>query len=371
MTKLGKNCIDMWGTMKYILHSRRKKLFVLALFFVSPCYSAVDPEVQAQFTILNAAVANLHNNQPGFISRTASGMLSTIVTGIVVFVGSRWLIDSYLTAKNPKKPAPEHFAPQAQQPFTFKNLAGKIPADVLEVTEFIKDSKKFIAMGAKMPRGVLLVGPPGTGKTSIARAIAGESQAYFVAIAASEFIEMFVGNGPRRVRELFAGARAAVASGAYKKAIIFIDELDSIGGARNAVFDSGGAEYRNTLNELLHQMDGFHQDDSIFILGATNREQDIDPALKRPGRFDRIVEIPLPDIESREAILKLYAQSIKYSKDIDFSSLARQSKGMSGAELKNIVNEAAIYAVRAQSQETRQEHFENALRSKSLKAFNF
>lgn len=220
-----------------------------------------------------------------------------------------------------------------------------------------------------MPRGVLLVGPPGTGKTSIARAIAGEVEAYFVAIAASEFIEMFVGNGPRRVRELFASARAAVSSGLYKKAIIFIDELDSIGGARNAVFDAGGAEYRNTLNELLHQMDGFNLDESIFILGATNREQDIDPALKRAGRFDRIVEITLPDGESREAILKLYAQSIK-CKDIDFASLAQQTKGMNGAQLKNLVNEAAIHAVRDGKTETMQEHFECALRSKSPRAFS-
>ena len=275
-------------------HPLKKIFFIVLLFFAVPSH-AIDPAVQMQLNNLQEAVDQLRGSHPGFLIRTASGMVSTIITGIVIFVGSKWLIDSYMSAKNSKKnPPQEAFTAQPEVFFTFKNLAGKIPKDVLEITEFIKDSNKFAAIGAKMPRGVLLVGPPGTGKTSIARAIAGEVEAYFVAIAASEFIEMFVGNGPRRVRELFASARAAVSSGLYKKAIIFIDELDSIGGARNAVFDAGGAEYRNTLNELLHQMDGFNLDESIFILGATNREQDIDPALKRAGRFDRIVEITLP-----------------------------------------------------------------------------
>ena len=222
-------------------------------------------------------------------------------------------------------------------------------------------------MGAKMPKGILLVGPPGVGKTSIARAIAGECKAYFIAISASEVIGTFVGDGPRHIRELFAQARMAISAGLSKKALIFIDEIDSIGGSRYAVFDAADAEYRNTLNELLHQMDGFAIDDSIFVLAATNREKDIDPALKRPGRFDRVVELTLPDMYSREAILKLYAQSIKHNKEIDFTSIARQTQGLSGADLKNVVNEAAIFAVRDDAKETNQLHFEKVLREKGLR----
>lgn len=339
----------------------------IIVFSYTVLFAPIDPEVQDQLKNLQSSIAALNNSRPSFFKNTLSSIFSITLSGAALFAVIK-LLDAYLPSRQRKlnaievEPQPE---PQLVS-FTFKDLAGKIPKDVLEITEFIKDTKKYTDMGAKMPRGILLVGPPGTGKTSIARAIAGECQAYFIAISASEFIEMFVGTGPRRVRDLFTKARHAVNSGAYRKAIIFIDELDSIGGARNAVFDAGGAEYRNTLNELLHQMDGFTVDDSIFVLAATNREQDIDPALKRAGRFDRVVEITLPDTESREAILKLYAKAIKH-KGIDFKALALLAKGMTGAELKNAVNEAAIYAVRAQAKETSQKHFELALQSKAIR----
>lgn len=344
------------------------RAFFIILLWTSSLFAKIPKDIRHELLVLKDDIAHLKKSQPGFFAQTVSKTLSNIITGVIIALGTKWLIDSFISAKNKNtKTVEEKFHQHQPISYSFKNLAGKIPKDVLEVTEFIKNTDKFARMGAKMPRGILLVGLPGTGKTSIARAIAGETEAYFIAISASEFIEMFVGNGPRRVRDLFAEARKAVASGHYKKAIIFIDELDSIGGARNAIFDAGGAEYRNTLNELLHQMDGFTIDDSIFVLGATNREQDIDPALKRAGRFDRTVEIELPDTESREAILRLYAHDIKLSKTIDFDALAQKTDGMSGADLKNLVNEAAIYAVRDNAKETQQKHFESVLKAKSLR----
>ena len=325
---------------------------------------------------------NSFKNTPGFLSRTASSLISITVTGTVFFVGIKWLNDSFkkedlktkqddmkmldtqlqrMEKLKEERPTSRINAQPAKVTDKFSNIAGKIDKDVLEITDFIKEKNKYTAMGAKMPRGILLVGPPGTGKTSLARAIAGESDAYFIALSASEFIGIYAGEGPQRVRNLFAQARLEVASGKYKKAIIFIDELDAIGGARYKASDSASSEYRNILNELLNQMDGFVQDDSIFVLAATNREQDIDPALKRAGRFDRIVHISLPDVKSREAILSLYTRDIKHSKKINFVDLAYKTAGLSGADLKNLVNEAAIAAVRAQSNEAKQEHFESVL----------
>lgn len=334
---------------------------LLSVLLPSPAHAVIDKELKAELTKISTALSNL--GKPGFFKRTASNIISTVVTGIVLHLAARWLYD-HIAAKSSEKTKQsadqERLHQNSLHSFTFKNLAGHIPKDVLEITEFIKDNNKYAAMGAKMPRGILLVGPPGTGKTSIARAIAGECGAFFIAISASELIELFVGSGPLKVRDVFMRARNAVTSGAYKKAIIFIDELDSIG-SRDGLEN---AEYRNTLNELLHQMDGFTVNDAIFVLAATNRQGVIDPALKRAGRFDRIVEIGLPDAESREAILRLYTQSIKHQKDIDFGYLARQSNGMSGADLKNIVNEAAISAVRLHAKETKQEHFEQVLGSR-------
>lgn len=323
---------------------------------------------------------NSFKNTPGFLSRTASSIISITVTGTVFFVGIKWLRDSgqkddmkikqeemklldtqlqRIEKLKEERPSSQINAQPAKVTDKFSNIAGTIDTDVLEITDFIKEKNKYTAMGARMPHGVLLVGPPGTGKTSLARAIAGESDAYFIALSASEFVGIYAGDGPQRVRNLFEQARLEVTSGKYKKAIIFIDELDAIGGARYEASDSASSEYRNILNELLNQMDGFIQDDSIFVLAATNRERDIDSALKRAGRFDRIVHISLPDEKSREAILRLYARDIKHSKNINFPALASRTAGLSGADLKNLVNEAAIAAVRAQANETKQEHFED------------
>ena len=236
--------------------------------------------------------------------------------------------------------------------FTFADLAGDIPQDIREITEFIRNPEPFARVGAKMPKGILLYGPPGTGKTSIARAIAGEAAAEFFQASGSEFIELYVGTGPKRVRELFDQARKC------KKAIVFIDEIDAIGIKRTGETNS---EYRNTLNELLKQMDGF-SGSNITVIAATNRVGDLDDALLRPGRFDRIVEIALPGTQSREDIFRLYSSRIAYrGEGTLFAELAQKSFGFSGADIKNVVNEAAVLAARESASSVTEEHLRKAL----------
>ena len=244
------------------------------------------------------------------------------------------------------------------EPFTFDNLVGDIPQDILEITDFIHNAEKYTAMGAHMPKGILLVGPPGTGKTSIARAIAGETNAKFFNASGSEFLSMWVGEGARKVRELFQQARDAVKYEGYAKAIIFIDELDSIAGKRDDFHNKYTARI---LNELLAQMSGFNEDDKVFVIAATNLVDSIDPAIKRPGRFDRIVEISAPNLSSRKLILEYYTEKIKHNKTIDFDRLAYDTAGLTPADLESLVNEAAIRAVRDNKPKTGMNHFELAL----------
>ena len=223
----------------------------------------------------------------------------------------------------------------------FDDVAGEDEAkeNLQEVVNYLHDPGKYKEIGASMPKGILLVGPPGTGKTMLAKAVAGESNVPFFSISGSEFVEMFVGMGASKVRDLFKQAKEKA------PCIVFIDEIDAIGKKRDGQL-GGNDEREQTLNQLLTEMDGFEGNNGVIILAATNRPESLDPALTRPGRFDRRVPVELPDLLGREAILKVHAKKIKVAEDVDFSKIARMASGASGAELANIVNEAALRAVR-------------------------
>ena len=240
---------------------------------------------------------------------------------------------------------------------TFKDVAGlkEEKDEMIEIVDFLKEPKKYTKMGAKVPKGVLLCGKPGTGKTLIAKAIAGEANVPFISMSGSEFIEMFAGLGASRVRKLFEKAKN------ISPCIVFIDEIDAIGSRRTA---SSGADTENnqTLNQLLVEMDGFDSDTSIIIIAATNRPEMLDEALLRPGRFDRRITIGLPDVNDREEILKIHAKDKKISKDVSLKSIAEDTAGASGAELANILNEAAIYAAIRKHEEIDQDDIEDALK---------
>jgi cell division protease FtsH len=225
---------------------------------------------------------------------------------------------------------------------TFNDVAGQdaAKAELVEIVDFLKDPEKYIALGARIPRGVLLVGPPGTGKTLLARAVAGEANVAFFSIAASEFVEMFVGVGASRVRDLFSKAKANA------PAIVFIDEIDAVGRQRGAGLGGGNDEREQTLNQLLAEMDGFDQTESIIVMAATNRPDVLDPALLRPGRFDRQVTVALPDRKGREDILKVHVRGKPLDSDVSLSDLAKSTIGFSGADLMNLANEAALTAAR-------------------------
>jgi len=231
---------------------------------------------------------------------------------------------------------------KSDKSITFEEVAGLKNAkqDLQEVVEFLKNPKRFTKLGAKIPKGVLLVGPPGTGKTLLARATAGEAGVPFFSINGSEFIQMFVGVGATRVRDLFKTAREAA------PCIIFIDEIDAVGRVRGAGVGGGHDEREQTLNQILSEMDGFQQGDTVIVLGATNRNDVLDPALLRPGRFDRIVTVDRPAKEGRLGILKVHARKVPLADDVDLEALAKTTMGYSGAELEKLVNEAALKAAR-------------------------
>jgi len=237
---------------------------------------------------------------------------------------------------------------------TFDDIAGYqgVKSEVKEIVEFLSDPTRFTDLGARIPKGILLVGPPGTGKTLLARAVAGEAGVPFMSVSGSDFMEMFVGVGASRVRDLFQTARKQAPS------IIFIDEIDSIGRKRGTGLGGGHDEREQTLNQMLSEMDGFDPAEGIVIMAATNRPDILDPALLRPGRFDRQVVVPLPDLDERTAILEVHTRSKKLASDVDLSVVARGTPGMSGADLANLVNEAALSAVRRSSSEIDMEDFE-------------
>ena len=240
---------------------------------------------------------------------------------------------------------------------TFKDVAGQEEAkeNLQEIVDFLNNPAKYKEIGAKMPKGALLVGPPGTGKTLLAKAVAGEAGVPFFSISGSEFVEMFVGRGAAKVRDLFKQAREKA------PCIVFIDEIDTIGKKRDGAGMNGNDEREQTLNQLLAEMDGFDGSKGVVLLAATNRPDSLDPALTRPGRFDRRIPVELPDLAGREAILKLHAKGIKCSNNIDFNVIARASAGASGAELANIINEGALLAVRDHRKTVVQKDLEEAI----------
>lgn len=245
---------------------------------------------------------------------------------------------------------------QSTEGISFEDVAGEDEAkeSLAEIVDYLHNPQKYTEVGASMPKGVLLVGPPGTGKTMLAKAVAGESKVPFFSMSGSEFVEMFVGMGASKVRDLFKQAKEKA------PCIVFIDEIDAIGKKREGNFN-GNDEREQTLNQLLTEMDGFEGNTGVIILAATNRPESLDPALTRPGRFDRRVPVELPDLVGREAILKVHAKKIKIADDVDFHAIARMAAGTSGAELANIINEAALRAVRDGRKSVQQADLEESI----------
>ncbi len=239
---------------------------------------------------------------------------------------------------------------------TFDNVAGcdEAKQELVEIIDFLKDPKKFHAIGARIPKGVLLVGPPGTGKTLLAKAVAGEAGVPFFSISGSDFVEMFVGVGASRVRDLFEQGKRNSPS------IIFIDEIDAVGRLRGAGFGGGHDEREQTLNQMLVEMDGFEPNEGVIVIAATNRADVLDPALLRPGRFDRQVVVDLPDVRGREEILKVHSKNVPLASDISLNAIARGTPGFTGADLSNLINEAAILAARKNKKRVTQEELEEA-----------
>jgi cell division protease FtsH len=239
---------------------------------------------------------------------------------------------------------------------TFADVAGidEAKAELEEVIDFLKDPKKYTRLGGRIPKGLLLVGPPGTGKTLLARAIAGEAEVPFLTISGSDFVEMFVGVGASRVRDLFSQAKKNA------PCIIFIDEIDAVGRHRGAGLGGGHDEREQTLNQLLVEMDGFESNEGVILISATNRPDVLDPALLRPGRFDRQVVVPLPDVKGREKIFEVHARKAPIAEDVDFAVLARGTPGTSGADIENLINEAVLNAARDNKDKVNMKDFEFA-----------
>ena len=283
----------------------------------------------------------VNTNDPDFWGDLAMSVLPTIALIAIMFYFMRQMMGA--NNRNMQFGKTNAKTNEATRPkVKFEDVAGVDEAveELEEIRDFLSDPDRYRKLGAKIPRGVLLVGPPGTGKTLLAKAVAGEAGVPFFSISGSDFVEMFVGVGASRVRDLFKEAKSQAPS------IIFIDEIDAVGRQRGAGLGGGHDEREQTLNQLLTEMDGFDATKGVVILAATNRPESLDPALTRPGRFDRRVPVELPDLKGRESILRLHAKKVKLGPDCDFGVVARMTPGASGAELANIVNEAALCAVR-------------------------
>lgn len=288
-----------------------------------------------------------------FEMSTSPGLLYILVIGILPWVliigGSYWIMKKMMTQQgNIGNMSKKSMAPQISN-IKFSNVAGydEIKAELWEIVDFLKNPEKYSKVGARTPKGVMLSGPPGTGKTFLAKAVAGEAEIPFFSISGSDFVEMFVGVGAKRVRELFAQAKSVA------PALIFIDELDAVGRQRGAGVGGGNDEREQTLNQMLVELDGFTMNSGVVVMAATNRPDVLDPALKRPGRFDRSIEFRMPDVEERESILKIYSKigTKVFSSDVDWENIAGRTPGFSPAELENVINEAAILSVRLKKKE--------------------
>jgi cell division protease FtsH len=293
--------------------------------------------------------------QPGFLSSWLPLLLPFVLIGAFIFWMQRRAQGQMGGIMSIGRSKAKTYSTE-QPGTTFGDVAGYegVKQEITEVVDFLKHPEQFAEIGARIPKGILLVGPPGTGKTLIARAVAGEAGVPFLSVTGSDFMEMFVGVGASRVRDLFQSARK------LGRAIIFVDELDSIGRKRGAGLGGGHDEREQTLNQMLSEMDGFEATEGIVMMAATNRPDILDPALLRPGRFDRQVTVPLPELGDREQILEVHTKAKRMADDVDLTVVARGTPGMSGADLANLVNEAALYAVRESDDEVHMSHFEMA-----------
>jgi cell division protease FtsH len=296
---------------------------------------------------MEAMVGNWFHQAADF----ATTWLPLAFFGILVITA--WLL--WKTVGMMPRIRPTHMDAGAKSQVTWSDVAGveEVRSELMEVVDFLRDPKRFQRLGAKVPKGLLLYGPPGTGKTLLAKAVAHESGAHFYSASASSFVEMFAGLGAARIRKLFAEARK------HAPAIVFIDELDAVGAQRTG--HGFNREQDQTLNQLLVELDGFEGAEQVVVMGASNRIQDLDPALLRPGRFDRQMLVPPPDLSGREAILGVHTRSKPLSADVNLNQVARQTSGLTGAELANICNEAAIFAGRRGDQYVSQKDFDNAI----------
>ena len=302
--------------------------------------STVD-EVVNKLKEANAQITVSDANESSFLISLLSSILP-----IVIFAGLGMLMISRMGAVSGNSKAFEFSKSRARKEenikVKFSDVAGcdEEKEEMAEIIEYLKTPKKFAAMGARIPKGILMVGPPGTGKTLLAKAVAGEADVPFYSISGSDFVEMFVGVGASRVRDMFKQAKATA------PCMIFIDEIDAVGRQRGAGMGGGHDEREQTLNQMLVEMDGMSDNSGVVVIAATNRPDVLDPALLRPGRFDRQITVSLPDLKGREAILKVHARNKKIAEDVDLEALARRTPGFSGADLENVLNEAAILTVR-------------------------
>ncbi len=314
-----------------------------------------DPNLISMLDSHNVVVNVVSPATPWWVTLLTDGLPFLLLIGFFIWMGRQAAQQQSGIFRFARSRARKYAADRPQ--VTFGDVAGADEAkqDLQEVVDFLRHPQKYHAVGARIPRGVLLVGPPGTGKTLLARAVAGEANVPFFSISASEFVEMFVGVGASRVRDLFEQAKAA------SPAIVFVDELDAVGRRRGAGLGTVNDEREQTLNQLLVEMDGFDERHEVIILAATNRPDVLDPALLRPGRFDRQVAVGLPDRKGREGILRIHTRSLSLAPDVNLEDLARNTTGMSGADLANLANEAALNAARHDHSRVTRADFEEAI----------